>query len=150
MDNQTPPIFNGNGNNMPQLSTIKGFSITSLIAGILSLPTFCFPPLTLILAGIGLTFGILALVKIKNCGYGEKTMAVIGTILSGIMVIAGLFMLFGIYLAMNVAEQVVKENLGGLDSLMMMMDSLNNGMELLSEPDSTMLIENADPSYIGL
>lgn len=144
MENQTPPSFNANDNNMPQLSTIKGFSITSLVAGIIALPTFCFPPLTLTLAGIGLVFGILALVRIKNCGYGDKTMSIIGVILSGIMLIVGLFLLFGIYMAMNVAEQVLNEN---LDSLKVMLDSLNSGMDLpmLNEPDSSMLIENMDP-----
>jgi len=64
----------------------NGLAITSMVLGILSLPTFCCCVLSIPLAIAGLIFGIVAMTQLKDGNYtnGSRGMAIAGLICSGI------------------------------------------------------------------
>lgn len=50
----------------------SGKAITSLVTGIISLPTVCCWPLSLVLAVLGIVFGVLGRKDIRNSGGQQK------------------------------------------------------------------------------
>jgi hypothetical protein len=81
-----------------------GFAITSLVTGILTILTFWFFPIALVLGVLGLVFGIISYKRRKN------GMALAGAICAGIGLVAmALFIIFAIVLA-DSANDVLRES----------------------------------------
>ncbi len=88
----------------------KGYAITSMVLGIVSLVVCCLPYITVPAALIGLIFGIVSL----KGGYGGRGMAIAGIVTSSVAIALGAWLLIvmirmlaeGTYNNPNVMEYV--------------------------------------------
>lgn len=81
-----PPVARQPGARRPAGSPRKGLAVTSLVLGILSLPT---GGLLFIGAAVGIVLGIIAIVRANKepAVYGGKGMAIAGIVLSGLGIV---------------------------------------------------------------
>ena len=136
--NYGTPQNNGNANNSSNLA----FGVASTTLGVMSLLMLCVPWLATILAAAGLACGIIAWVRIKRDG-GQLILPVIGTIVSGIVLLVSVAIAVMFHLTINELDQRYDE----MDSVFRnMRDSLQQwdsqfDYPNLPEADSTFFIE---------
>ncbi len=139
MENKANIQYTGNS------SDIRTLGIVSMVSGLVSLTLLCILPAAAILSATGLACGIIALVKIKKAGDGDRVIPIVGVVSSGLSLMASLFMFFGVFAMMSYLQNKAEDMMLEQDSLFWQMDSLNRiNLEMLGEPDSTFYIDNIE------
>ena len=89
----------------------KGFAITSLVLGIVSLVLFCIPYLAILCAIAAIVFGVIGL---KKAGKG---MAIAGLILGIVALILYVFVILGSIALVGMSASVLEDSLKELETL---------------------------------
>lgn len=135
-----------NNNYGTQNNNGQALAIASTTLGVMSLGTFCVPWFTLVLAGAGLTCGIISWVKAKKTG-SQITLPVIGSIVSGVAFLASAVLVIAYHIAFSKIDTQWGMEFDKMDSTYRSMyDSLQQwdsqyDYNNLPEADSTFFID---------
>lgn len=104
-----PETTNSNNTTVAKTSHGKGFAITSMVCGIVSIVCCCATGLAVILAILALVFGIIAIVK----KYPAKGMAIAGVVTGAVGVLAAIIVYISVIsVANSILDSINKLRLG--------------------------------------